>query len=747
MRISDGIIGRRRVVVIAWAVAFLAMTPLILNYSHFVSYSTSSSTLSGSESTRAQDILAGLSPQNSTLIVVVQAGQSQVKTGDAILRFQSELAGKGIPYVAGSASAFSEYEDYLDSVQGAGSGASYVEANGLTGAPSFMTKDSVSPDNSTYLVTVSFNVTEDYRTANNGYPAQSATPAVRALAQSVFGGGAQVTGQGAIAYDTQTITSGSGFVFGFTFVFLAVAVAVTLASVIAPLGALLFVSLSTAIGYVGIYLTGAALGRVDFTVTYTLTAVLLGVTTDYLVFVLSRYREGLRDGLPSDAALRAATGKAGFAVAVSGVTVAGGLGVLSFVSDLRSWGPVLLVSILLTVLMMTTLLPAVASYVGPRMFLKRSMKVVEDKHYYRSSRFYRAANFSIRRRYLVLGVILLLAAPTVYFWFNVPTTYNFNEGLPKGIQSVQAFDAVNREFGSNLVYPTYVIVNFTQSVLLPNGSLTQSGHDDLKQVANEIAGTPGVAQVAGPVSAGGGAESTSFVFDDGKEAYFLVFTSFDPYSQQAIGVISSLRHDDGFLVGGLTSSLIDLQSSNGVTYSELEVLIVAVVAVILGVSFRSAKYPLISLTGVFISITWTTGMLYAISKYVLGEELIFLVPVVLFVILMSLGNDFSVFIFTRVREEQSKLGAEEGLSRAMVGSGRVVTALGVILAVSLGSLGLVPFGFLQQIGIAFVVSLLIDTFVIRTVYFPAMIRALQGRVPAQSRFLEGANPGPDDARQ
>ena len=729
--ISDNVIKRRRLVVIAWAAAFLAMTPLILNYSHFISYSTSSSVLSNSESARAQNILASLSPQNSTLIVVVDTGQSQVKTGDAILRFQSELASKDIPYVVGTTSAFSEYEDYLNSIQGGGSGTLYVQTNGLAGAPSFITKDSVSPDNSTYLVTVNFNVTENYRTAENGYPAQNATPTIRALAQGLFGAGAQVTGQGAIAYDTQSITSSSGFVFGFTFLFLAVAVAVTLASVIAPLAALLFVSLSTAVGYVGIYLTGAILGHVDFTVTYTLTAVLLGVTTDYLVFILSRYREGLRDGLPGDKALLAATGKAGFAVVVSGVTVAGGLGVLSFVSDLRSWGPVLLISILLTVLMVTTLLPAIASYIGPRMFLKRSMKVVEDKRYYRNSRFYRAANFSIRRRYVVLGVILLLAVPTSYFWFNVPTTYNFNEGLPKNLQSVQAFNTVNHEFGSNLVYPTYVIVNFTQSVLLPNGSLTQSGYNTLKEAANEIAGTPGVAQVMGPVSAKGNAESASFVFGDGREAYFLVFTSFDPYSQQAIDVVGSLRHDSGFLVGGLTSSLIDLQSSNSITYSELEILIVAVVAVILGVSFRSAKYPLISLTGVFISITWTTGILYVISKYVLDEELIFLIPIVLFVILMSLGNDFSVFIFTRVREEQAKLGAEEGLSRAMVGSGRVVTALGVILAVSLGSLGLVPFGFLQQIGIAFVVSLLIDTFVIRTVYFPAMIRLLQGK---------GANP-------
>jgi RND superfamily putative drug exporter len=104
----------------------------------------------------------------------------------------------------------------------------------------------------------------------------------------------------------------------------------------------------------------------------------------------------------------------------------------------------------------------------------------------------------------------------------------------------------------------------------------------------------------------------------------------------------------------------------------------------------------------------------------------FVCTLVLFVILMSLGNDFTVFIFTRVKEEQAKFGFNEGLARGMVGSGAVVTALGLILAVSLGSLGLVPYGFLQQIGIAFVVSLVLDTFVIRTFYFPAMIKLLDG---------------------
>ncbi len=729
MRLSEGVIRRKRLVILVWVVALVAMVPAILDYSHFVSYSTSSSSTANSESGRAQAILSNLSPQNSSLIVVVGTNQSSTDLGNRTLQFQRALAEAKVPFLSSSSSAFSTYARFLDSVMGQGRGTAFVEANGLSGAPAFVTKSYVSQDNSTYLVNVDFNVTESYRTLANVYPAQQATPQVRALAQEYFGSGAQVTGQGAVAYDTQSLTSGSGFVFALTFVFLAVAVAVTLASFLPPVFALIFVSLSTALGYVSIYVTGALLGHVDFTVTYTLTAVLLGVSVDYLVFFLSRYREELRKGAGNDQALAEATSKAGFAILVSGVTVAGGLGALSLVSDLQTWGPVLLLSILMTVAMETTLLPALVSFLGPRMFLKRALRPIrESEHYGPKSRFYRAANFSSRRRYLVVGVVVLLALPAVYLWFTLPTTYNFAEGLPKNLPSSEGLSTINQKFGSDLIYPSFVIVNFTQSVLLPNGSLTSSGAGTISHYAAMISAVPGVKQVVGAnLVAGSQGGQNPFVFNGGRSAYFLVFTGFEPYSQQALALVGQLRQNPSFTVGGLTSSVIDLRQSTGVAYARLEVLIVVVIAAILAVSFRSLKYPLISLTGVFISITWTTGILYLVSTYILGESLIFLIPLVLFVILMSLGNDFTVFIFTRVKEEQAKVGFDEGLARGMVGSGAVVTALGMILAVSLGSLGLVPFGFLQQIGIAFVVSLILDTFVIRTFYFPAMIKLLDGR--------------------
>jgi RND superfamily putative drug exporter len=885
MKMAETIIRRKKTVVVIWAIAFLALTPLILNYSHFINYSISSNSLSNTESGRAQSILSTLSRQNSSLIVVLQptSGESIAQLANQSLTFQNSLDSKILPYYANSTSAFSSYASFLDSVlspstittirtfygnfsslstqiytfpsaflgnwsasgytqnsiaqaasrsgynysnnyesafisalnktfssQSSMSGSAriqnatqtaalatfgktnpvvsqvvgtngynvtnydsslmltagklltdsighpvtvqvlqsvlgepqnpgeyYVSTFGLLSAPSFVTQGTVSSDNSTYLIIVNLNVTENYRGPNNFYPAQNATAELRTLAQQYFGREAEITGQGAIAYDTQKLSASSGFVFAFTFVFLAIAVAIVLASYLTPILALIFVSLATGLGYVSIYITGVVVGKVDYTVTYTLTAVILGVATDYFVFILSRYREELRGGKTNQEALHEATDKAGFAVLVSGITVAGSLGALSFVADLRTWGPVLLISILLTVALMTTLLPAVVNLIGPRLFLKRTLvrktqpSANASQFFGKNSMFYRATKFSERHKFLVIGVILLLAVPAIYFWFNVPTTYDFNEGLPSSLPSVQALNTVNTKFGSDLIYPNYVIVNFTQSALNNNGTLTASAQTTLSKDASYLLSEEGVKTVVGPMingnKVGVSLQSTQFIFNHGMNAYFLVFTNYDPYSKGAISLVKDLRTNSTFLVGGLTSSVIDLQSYYSTAYTQVEILILVVIALVLGLSFRSIKYPIISLSGVFISITWTTGLLYEISKYILKEDLVFLIPIILFVILMSLGNDFTVFIISRVREEQQKFGFEEGLARAMVGSGSVVTALGLILAASLGSLALVPFGFLEQLGIAFVISLVLDTFIIRTLYFPAMILALKGK--------------------
>ena len=608
--------------------------------------------------------------------------------------------------------------------EGGDFGLAFVHSNGATGAPPFLAGQYRSPDGAVEVVLVTFNVSESFRTPAGGYPAQLATPTVRSLADARLGSAAVVTGSGAVAYDAQQLENGAGILFALTFVLLAVAVAVTLRSWIAPLLALVVISLSEVLGYLAIELTGALVGKVDFTVTYTLTAVTLGVATDYLLFVCYRYREELTRGEPPATALHTAARSSGFAILVSSLTVAVGLGTLSFLSGLQTWGPVLFLSVAAIGLLELTLLPALLRLVGPRLFLARWLRPASPPE---TSRFYRAARASTSRPGLILLLAALVAVPAVLGFLLVPTTYDFTGNLPATTQSSQGEHLLESSFGSNLLFPAYVLVPApaAESFLSSNGSLSPAASSTLMRVAADLVSRPGVASVAGPFAAGrgltNGTGATTYLLDNGRYALYVVEPSDGPYSASTIDLVTSLRANSSYLVGGVTSSVIDQQDLNATQFPALELLLTLFLGVILGLAFRSAAVPLVSLSGVFLSIASTTGILYLLATFVLHQPLVYLIPLILFVILFSLGNDYTVFLLARIREEQGRSGPVEGIHRGIAGSGVVVSALGLILAASLGSLALQPLAFLQQIGIAFVISLVIDTFLIRPFYFPALL--------------------------
>lgn len=607
-------------------------------------------------------------------------------------------------------------------------GWNYVLANGYSFVPAALQAQFVSPDGSTQLVEVVFNVPDSYRGAHNFYPAQAATPEVRNLANRDFGPSAGVTGAGAITYDTQELTASSDILFALTFVFLAIAVLITLRSLWAPVLTVVFVVLGFILGYTAIFVAGLLFGSVDYLVTYTLEAVTLGIVTDYLVFLLYRYREELRAGRPPPEAIERATETAGFAILTSALIVAVGLGILSFIPGLESWGLVLFLSVMMIGIVEALFLPVIASYIGPKMFLERYMKGSPPPIV--RSPFYRGAALAIRRRGLVIVIVILVAVPALIFTFTVPTSYNVAQGLPSSLPSVAAQQQISNAFGSNLLYPTYVLVAAPTgtSFLDANGSLNSATAYLLRDTAGDLLNTSGVSGANGPFVVGNRtvdavqSAATVFVFNNGTRAYYLVYLTNDPFSLSAMGTVQTLRHNGSWLVGGLTASLLDQKNQNDVVYPFVEIALVILIAVILGFAFRSVAYPLISISGVFVSISVTVVLLYWISEYLLHQVLIYLIPLILIVILLSLGNDYTVFILSRVVEERKSASKDLAIPRGIAHSGVVVTSLGLILAVSLGSLALQPISFLEQLGIAFAISLVLDTFLIRIFYFPAALR-------------------------
>ena len=604
----------------------------------------------------------------------------------------------------------------------------YVRLFGWDFLPGYLTDALVSSRGSLYLVRVPFNVTEGYRGSNDFYPAQAATPEVRELSARYLGPQAMVTGSGAVAYDTQASEGASGAFFSLLFVFLAVAVGLTLRSWVAPLLALTFASVAILLGYFSIFVSALFVGQISYVVTYTLMAATLGISTDYLVFLLFRYREELASGRSAHEALERATERSVPTILTSSLIVAVALGSLSFVQGLSTWGPVLFLTILLTGVLLSTLLPAVTSYIGPRLFSRSSLRPPAPVE---SSPFYRGANSAVRHPGRTLLIIALVALPAVAFWFMTPVSYDFNQGLPNSYPSVQAEKNIVQAFGGNALYPVFVLIPSPGGFLLPNGTFNTTQAPVLEEAARSLLAESAVGGVTGPFAAGENLSSspggTSFYLSGGHRALYTVLLKVSPYSSSALQLVQDLRSRSGWLVGGLSASVVDQQTLNDLQYPLLELLLVGLIGAIIGLAFRSLVYPLIALSGVFISIAVTTALLYLVSTLLLHVALLYLIPLILFVLLVALGNDYTVLIFSRIREESGSGPAQEGVARGIAKSGVVVTSLGLILAVSLGSLAFQPLSFLEELGLAFFVSLLLDTFVIRIFYFPAMLTILPGR--------------------
>ncbi len=717
MNISRILTKRRIVIILVWAVILLALIPAYTGYSHFIDYSTSSSSSAHSESGTAQNIINSKFPDNSSLIVAVNTSGVNPESAafsEKILNYQNNISRLNLKDFSSTSSIYSVYESILANEMGKANATSYIDKNGIVNAPASL-KSEYTAKNLT-LVYITFNVASGKSVSDGKTASEIAFPSVNKLTESTFGN-AYVTGNGAIAYETSQATAKAGFAFGLIFIFLAIAVLFALWSWKSSILVFIFSGIALLLGYVAEFITGLIFHHVSYIVNYTLTAVILGISADYLIFIISRYRDELRSGKSHNEAIDTAIKRSGKSIVISGITVAFSLLTFYFIPGFKSWGITLFLAVIFTIALETILLPAVVSLFGKKLFMKRFMTDLNDSGI-QKSKFYKIADKSVSKKIMVVIIVVIIGALGFYSFLTVPTSYNFNTGLPQNLEAVKGLNAIDDNFGESQLYPVYAIVN-TSGLSNINSSL----HSD----ALFLLDTPGIEKVSGPFINKNNISSTSNLseFTINKHyTYFTAYMDYNPYSGNALHTVKHIRSNDNFIVGGLTSTIIDEKHQNTLIYSELEILIVVAIGIIIGISFRSWKYPLISLTGVLFSVSWATSILYFISVYVLHEALIYLIPIILFIILFSLGNDYTVFIISRIRESAEINKRDEAIKRGIATSGKTVTTLGLILAVSLGSLALIPVAFLEQLGIAFIISLIIDTFIIRTVYFPAMISLL-----------------------
>lgn len=444
-----------------------------------------------------------------------------------------------------------------------------------------------------------------------------------------------------------------------------------------------------------------------------LTVVLFGIGTDYVLFTLFRYREHLRTGARGPGAVVDAAARVGEVITFAALVVIvafSALG-LSQLGSLRTMAPGLVIGVALMWLAAVTLVPAVLSLLGARVFWPSRRRQHEPR---RAS--YRRVGALVARRpgRVAAGSAAALVALAAGAYFYTADYDSINQ-LPAGAESREAFDDLRSAFPAGAITPTQVYVTADEPL----------DRDKLAALAAEHERPDGVASVKEPV-----------VSADGRTARIDVVLAGNPYSNEALdtveGPIRDAAHASGagdeVLVGGQTAASADIRAATNRDYAVVFPAAAVVIALLLAWLLRSLVAPLYLLGAVMLGFAATLGFTVVAFQGVFGEPgLKSILPVILYLFVVAVGTDYSILMTARLREEALEgRGPREATALGVEHAGPAIAAAGIILAGTFTSLLLTGIASLMQIGLAVSSGILITSLVMATLLVPSLT-ALLGR--------------------
>jgi RND superfamily putative drug exporter len=450
----------------------------------------------------------------------------------------------------------------------------------------------------------------------------------------------------------------------------------------------------------------------------------LGVGIDYALFIVTRHRQHLHDGMSVEDSAGTAVATAGQAVLFAGTTVVIAiLGLfLAGLPAISSMGAAVALVVTISMAAAITLLPGLLGLAGTKidkLSIHRKKHVAKPVDETVSGRWaHHVGSHPVRYALVSLGALCAIAIPALSMRIGTPDDGN----APTGTTQRTAYDQLADGFGRGFNGPIQVVVEVPASA---DRAVVERVHDALQA-------DPGVAAVTAPVFNAAG-----------DTAVLTANPTTAPQDERTDQLVRHLRSDvlpatvSGTEVKvSLTGQAMVTDLTDRIT-SRLPIFIAAVVAMsflLLMVVFRSILVPLKAALMNLLSIAAAYGVLVAVFQWGWGASLIGLhstmpinpfLPLIMFAILFGLSMDYEVFLLSRVREEYVATGDNhEAVVRGLSSTARVITSAALIMISVFGAfvLGGDPNGKLFGVGLS--VAVFLDATLVRMVLVPATMSLL-----------------------
>jgi RND superfamily putative drug exporter len=464
----------------------------------------------------------------------------------------------------------------------------------------------------------------------------------------------------------------------------------------------------------------------------------LGVGIDYALFIVTRHKLQLADGMELRESIARATATAGGAVLFAGFTVVIALCSLAFagIPLVSTLGFTAAIAVVVAVAAAITLLPAMLGALGPRI---NSLRVqlgkthpddVEPHGWTRWARGVAARPW--RSAIAALAVLVVLALPI----FQLELGQNDISALPKSTTARQAYDSLTEGFGPGVSGPLLVTPEFKTP-----GEAKQV----LPELVKQVGAAADVAQVSEPT-----------LDKTGTVAVFTVISKSAPWADETVDLVEGLRETTipkalagtaaVAYVGGQTAGYIDLATQIGDKLPLMIAIVVALSFVVLLLAFRSLLVPIKAAAMNLLSVAAAYGVVTAVFQLGWGASLIGLdhsipivsfVPLLMFAILFGLSMDYEVFLLTQMQEHYKANGdARRAVVEGLANTGRVITSAAAIMVCVFTSFVLNGNPLVKEFGVGLAVAIAIDATLVRCLLVPAVMVLLGKRMWWLPRWLD-----------